>query len=111
LNFVLTFIGRKTQEEKTAIEGPSDDQEDNNQPFTIQELNAALETCKVSSPRPDEVHYEMLKNLPITANYALLPHIIGSGRRKVSQTSEQRLLQSQFSRLVRTPEVLRAIAL
>jgi hypothetical protein len=62
----------KPPRRKNTIKGSSNDQEDYNQPFTIQELNAALETCKGSSPGPDKVHYEMLKNLPITAKYALL---------------------------------------
>jgi ribonuclease HI/endonuclease/exonuclease/phosphatase family metal-dependent hydrolase len=48
------------------------DDEDFNLLFTEDELENALSSCKGSSPGPDGVHYQMIKELPRTAKLALL---------------------------------------
>lgn len=47
-------------------------QSDLNINFTMQELQIALKSCKGSSTGPDNMHYDMLKNLPIDAHFYLL---------------------------------------
>lgn len=43
-----------------------------NKPFSLFELNAALNQCNSSAPGDDAIHYEMLKNLPANAKNKLL---------------------------------------
>lgn len=47
-------------------------QSDLNIDFSMQELQIALKSCKGSSTGPDNIHYDMLKNIPIDGHFYLL---------------------------------------
>jgi hypothetical protein len=40
-----------------------ENEEDYNKPYTTEELEIALEGCQGTSPGPDNITYEMIKNL------------------------------------------------
>jgi hypothetical protein len=69
-NYSADFIERKRIEE--TINPELGQGEEYNLPFSKTEMEYALSTCKGSSPGPDDVHYEMLKQLPRVAKLKLL---------------------------------------
>ena len=54
----------KSQEEKKQIRFSSNYQKSYNQPFSMDELRAAIHKAHDSATGPDHIHYQMLKNLP-----------------------------------------------
>lgn len=66
------FRDLKVEREKIPLIVRDDDEQDYNQEFSRQELEAALGECTGSSPGPDGIHYQMLKNLTGEGKTALL---------------------------------------
>ena len=62
----------KIHAEKKPLHFSSDNSETYNFPFSMQELISSLDRAHDTSPGPDKVHYQMLKHLPITAQFTLL---------------------------------------
>ena len=62
----------KINAEKKPLHFSSDNSETYNLPFSMQELISSLDRVHDTSPGPDKVHYQMLKHLPITAQFTLL---------------------------------------
>ena len=62
----------KIHAEKKPLHFSSDNSETYNLPFSMQELISSLDCAHDTSPGPDKVHYQMLKHLPITAQFTLL---------------------------------------
>jgi ribonuclease HI len=72
-NYTAAFQRLKSDEETKEIEiNPAANQDEYNQLFCIEELDLALSSCSGSSPGPDHIHYDMLKNLSKLSKDALL---------------------------------------
>jgi ribonuclease HI len=71
-HYTHKFQQYKTNAEKRTINFKSDNLEDYNIPFSMAELQESLDTAKNTSPGPDEVHYELLRHLPLNAMELLL---------------------------------------
>jgi ribonuclease HI len=71
-NYTTEFLKIKEREEQTPIDILDEDNEPYNLPFTSDELEDALHSCKGSSPGTDEIHYQMLINLTTMAKKNLL---------------------------------------
>jgi ribonuclease HI len=56
------FVDKMSNAERTPLDDKSE-VENFNQPFTLLELEIALKNAKGSSPGPDKIHYNMMKNL------------------------------------------------
>ena len=67
-----TFINHKLLSEKEKLNFQSDNTESYNAPFTLKELKAALDKAHNTCPGPDDIHYQILKHLPITTLQILL---------------------------------------
>jgi len=57
------FQRRKTQEEIAAVQVNMLDTSCHNNPFTMKEMNETLPTCVGKSPGPDNINYEMIRQL------------------------------------------------
>ena len=66
------FQRLKSREEKKQIRFSSYYLESYNQPFSMDELRAAIHKARDSGTGPDHIHYQMLKNLPESALDTLL---------------------------------------
>jgi ribonuclease HI len=62
-NYSPIFQTRKKRAEEEAIYVNMEDESDHNSPFSKTEMHEALKTCKGSSPGPDDISYEMVKQL------------------------------------------------
>ena len=71
-NYSQEFIQYKTIKEGNVIVFPPDDGRFYNKPFTIRELEHAIKNTTSTSPGPDDIHYDMLKNLPLEQELNLL---------------------------------------
>jgi ribonuclease HI len=71
-NYAPEFLQIKEEEENFPINIIDDDNEPYNLPFSFNEFQEALETCKGSSPGNDEIHYQMIINMSTTAKKQLL---------------------------------------
>jgi hypothetical protein len=71
-NYSADFIERKRREDLQTIISEFGQREEYNLPFSEAEMEYALSICKGSSPGPDDVHYEMLKQLLRVAKQKLL---------------------------------------
>lgn len=71
-NKSIPFLKNKQNSEKNPPSFTSDDTEDYNLPFTLDELKTALLSCSDSAPGSDEVHYKLLKHLPLCGLETLL---------------------------------------
>jgi hypothetical protein len=66
------FRRNQTVQEQRPIDFSSNNQEPYNQPFSFPEIRDALRKSHDSATEPDDIHYEMLKNLPALALIILL---------------------------------------
>jgi Endonuclease-reverse transcriptase/Reverse transcriptase (RNA-dependent DNA polymerase) len=57
------FQARKEKAEEEVIHVNMEDRSDHNSPFSMTEFHESLKTCKGSSPGPDDISYEMVKQL------------------------------------------------
>jgi ribonuclease HI len=72
-NYPTAFQKFKEVTEKDEIEiDPNSNEEEYNQIFSMAELDLALSNCSGSSPGPDHIHYDMLKNLANASKAAVL---------------------------------------
>jgi Reverse transcriptase (RNA-dependent DNA polymerase)/Endonuclease-reverse transcriptase len=62
-NYSQDFQEHKARVEKTPLAINMENEEDYNKPYTTEELEIALEGCQGTSPGPDNITYEMIKNL------------------------------------------------
>ena len=63
-NKSTAFIKLKNEKEKHPCNFSSDNTEDYNLPFDLNELKTALLSCNDSAPGQDGIHYQLLKHLP-----------------------------------------------
>ncbi|CAL4223870.1 unnamed protein product, partial [Meganyctiphanes norvegica] len=63
-NYNPAFIRHKIDVERNIIVFPHDNGKYYNSIFTMKELTHAIKNTSNTSPGPDDVHYEMLRNLP-----------------------------------------------
>lgn len=66
------FLRIKEAAERNDISFISDNTENYNTPFTLQELQSALDKSPDTSPGPDNIHNQMLRNLPPAGKIYLL---------------------------------------
>ena len=71
-NYRPEFRIRKDQEEGVQLNFQTDVEKDYNKPFTIGELQTALQRTKNTAPGQDDVHYGMLREMPAGAKQYLL---------------------------------------
>jgi ribonuclease HI len=71
-HYSLTFQRVKRTKEKQPINFKSNANEDYNVPFSLSELQDSLNNASNTSPGPDQVHYELLKHLPLSSLEILL---------------------------------------
>ena len=71
LNYSQSFLKSKNYKEKITLNVNNND-ESYNDNFSMVELISTLRMCKGSSPGPDLIHYEMLKNLSVENKKYLL---------------------------------------
>ena len=71
-HYSQSFLAYKTKTERSPIDFSSDDDEIYNLPFTSHELAMAIKQSKPSSCGPDEIHYDLIKNLPAPSLDTLL---------------------------------------
>ncbi|OOZ57434.1 hypothetical protein BOW43_12400 [Solemya velum gill symbiont] len=67
-----SFLNFKSQAEQTPLDFTSSNTESYNQLFSLQEFHLALNKAKNTSPGPDDVPYDFLRNLPSPAQTLLL---------------------------------------
>ena len=63
-HYTPEFQRIKIREERYPINFLSDNSEDYNQPFSLEELRDSLSKSHDTAPGPDEIHYQFLKHLP-----------------------------------------------
>ena len=73
LNYSQSFLKSKNYKEKITLNVNNND-ESYNDNFSMVELISTLRMCKGSSPGPDLIHYEMLKNLSVENKKYLLDY-------------------------------------
>lgn len=71
-NYHPNFLAFKILKEELGLKIPEDNIESYNLAFSFAELDAALSECQGSSPGPDGIHYDMIKNLPLIGKIELL---------------------------------------
>ena len=63
-NYSQTFQTYKTSQEKRHLNFKSNNLENYNLPFSLQELSTAINSSHDTAAGPDEIHYQLLKHLP-----------------------------------------------
>ena len=71
-NYTSKFRNIKNQQEKQKLKFTSDNTENYNSEFLLSELTDALSKAHDTSPGPDDIHYQLLKHLPISTLLILL---------------------------------------
>jgi len=71
-NYDPKFKTFKFKQEKHKINFSSDNSEDYNEPFSMEELLQSLSKAKDTAVGPDDIHYQLLKHLPSTSLQVLL---------------------------------------
>ena len=71
-NYTSKFRNIKNQQEKQKLKFTSDNTENYNSEFLLSELTDALSKAHDTSPRPDDIHYQLLKHLPVSTLLILL---------------------------------------
>ena len=71
-NYQPNFKRVKDQEERKNLNFQSNEEQDYNKKFSLEELEAALQRTKNTVPGPDDVHYRMLREMPLCAKQYLL---------------------------------------
>ena len=66
------FLRVKNSKEKVKLKFKSNNDESYNQPFSMKELNDSLEKARDTSAGPDDIHYQLLKHLPVQSLHVLL---------------------------------------
>ena len=71
-NYSKQFQNFKNVQEKTKLNFKSNNEEQYNIPFSLQELRESLSKAHDTASGPDQIHYQLLKHLPDTALLILL---------------------------------------
>ena len=71
-NYSELFRKIKTEQEKVKLNFKSQNNEIYNKDFNLDELVEAIQLSPDSATGPDEIHYQMLKHLPVTSLKTLL---------------------------------------
>ena len=71
-NYSKEFQSIKPQKEKQKINFKTNRNLRYNQKFTMRDLKRSLKKSNTSSPGPDQIHYEILRHLPIETLHILL---------------------------------------
>ena len=71
-NYSQTFRKFKDQKEKSKLNFKSNNDEHYNQPFTLSELQDSLSKSNDTATGPDNIHYQLLKHLPLQSLETLL---------------------------------------
>ena len=71
-NYTSKFRNIKNQQEKQKLKFISDNTENYNSEFLLSELTDALSKAHDTSPGPDDIHYQLLKHLPVSTLLILL---------------------------------------
>lgn len=72
IHFSNKFKSIQRKQQTISFNINNDKSLDYNLSFNMHEFNAAISSCKGSSPGPDDISYEMIKNLDITIKHHLL---------------------------------------
>ena len=71
-NYTSKFRSIKNQQEKQKLKFTSDNTENYNSEFLLSELTDALSKAHDTSSGPDDIHYQLLKHLPVSTLLILL---------------------------------------
>ena len=71
-NYSEPFQKHQKKEEKKKLDFRSNNNEDYNAPFTLDELQNSLKNSKDTAMGPDDIHYQLLKHLPTESLLLLL---------------------------------------
>ena len=71
-NYSKEFQNYQKQQEKINLNFKSNNNEEYNNPFNLDELKDAISKSHDTATGPDEIHYQMLKHLPLKSLQALL---------------------------------------
>ena len=71
-NYTSKFRNIKNQQEKQKLKFTSDNTENYNSEFLLSELTDALSKTHNTSPGPDDIHYQLLKHLPVSTLLIIL---------------------------------------
>ena len=71
-NYTPKFRNIKNQQEKQKLKFTSDNTEKYNSEFLLSELTDALSKAHDTSPGPADIHYQLLKHLPVSTLLILL---------------------------------------
>ena len=71
-NYVPTFQRYQAQAERRRLNFNSNNDEDYNVSFSLEELKSSLKKAHDSAIGPDDIHYQLLKHLPISCLKVLL---------------------------------------
>ena len=70
-NYSTEFQSIKAQKEKQNINFKTNRNLRYNKKFTVRDLKRSLKKSSNSSPGPDQIHYEILRHLPIETSYII----------------------------------------
>ena len=73
-NYSKEFEYIKAQKEKQKINFKTNKNLRYNKKFTMRDLKRSLKKSNNSSPGPDQIHYEILRHLPIETSYIVGHH-------------------------------------
>ena len=79
-NYSKEFQNYKKQQEKIKLNFKSSNNEEYNNPFNLDELKDAINKSHDTATGLDEIHYQMLKHLPLKALQTLLDILIICGK-------------------------------
>ena len=71
-NYSKEFQNYQKQQEKITLNFKSSNNEEYNNPFNLDELKDAISISHDTATGPDEIHYQMLKHLPLKSLQTLL---------------------------------------
>ena len=71
-NYSKEFQNYQEQQEKIKLNFKSNNNEEYNNPFNLDELKDAISKSHDTTTGPDEIHYQMLKHLPLNSLQTLL---------------------------------------
>ena len=79
-NYSKEFQNYQKQKEKIKLNFKSSNNEEYNNPFNLDELKDAISKSHDTATGPDEIHYQMLKHLPLKSLQTLLDILLICGK-------------------------------
>ena len=95
-NYSKEFQSIKARKEKQKINFKTNKNLRYNKKFTMRDLKRSLKKSNNSSPGPDQIHYEILRHLPIETLHILLDIIMKPGKVTHSQNHGEKYSLFQF---------------